>query len=123
VPRLFEIVLAIAFAGSSCNLMHAAEKRRAFTTIGDRTCRYWTESKLGESGSNSILATANRTWFVGFISGLNAGLTAPDALDAIDAESAEEWVDQYCLRHADQPLSDAGETLIVELIKMKLPRK
>ncbi|CAQ71566.1 hypothetical protein [Cupriavidus taiwanensis] len=63
-----------------------------------------------------------KTWLLGYLSGLAQGLSKPgfDPLNKLNsAEQAYLWMDNYCATHPLKSEADGAEELWFELIKAK----
>ncbi len=75
-------------------------------------------SDCGQWVANSKSNFAIRTWLVGFMSGLNAGIATStnDPLDKINsAEQIFLWMDNFCQKNPLKTVADGGNALYFEL--------
>jgi len=87
------------------------------TSFGRPDCGQWVTAK----GQNSTY----KSWLLGFVSGLNYmydnlnldNKAVPNHLDKVSsAQQIYVWVDKFCQENPLKTVSDAGSTLMIELI-------
>jgi len=79
---------------------------------------YFGNPDCGRWIANSKSTISMRTWLLGFMSGLNSGLsnTKNDALAKINsAEQIFLWMDNYCAKNPLRSVNDGGNELFFEL--------
>ena len=83
--------------------------------IGSSTCREWTQRKKTHD------RVTDKQWLAGFLTGvefINTGFGAkPLILDSDDPEILIGFVDDYCLEHPLNAISDGAQFLWLELFK------
>jgi hypothetical protein len=80
------------------------------TGFGNIDCGKWV--------ANSKSSPSYRSWLLGFMSGLSAGIATPksDPLDKINsAEQIYLWMDNYCAKNPLKSVVDGGNSLFYEL--------
>ena len=80
------------------------------TTFGTPDCGQWV--------ANSKSNFSTKTWLLGFMSGINTGLSKPkdDPLSKVNsAEQIYLWMDNFCQKNPLQTVQDGGLALFIEL--------
>lgn len=101
-----KIVIAILF--SACYVGQPAISQ--VVHFGNSDCGEW----VANSKTNFLM----KYWLVGFMSGLNSGLSTPknDALEKIKSPSQIFlWMDNFCSKNPLQTVSEGGNELFNEL--------
>ncbi len=120
VVAIICVVVGFALLGHST----ASGADRSVTIIGLRSCATWVEQKrtaaLDAVGSSKWVGVAlTKHWMIGYISGVNVGLSLnKNLLSNVNADIVEEWADRFCTKNPSKDLSDGMDNLIVELIKL-----
>ncbi len=109
--------LRIVLAATALVMFSEATLARVFVR-GVPSCREWTAAREKHKRETPGQIPGERTWLLGFLSGLAIGQdkefwgdTSPRALDN---EAAYQWVDNYCRANPSKDLDDAGAALFVE---------
>jgi hypothetical protein len=98
-----------------------ASGRTSFTIMGVRDCKTWTEDQKSVAAGKDfarLIGSGNISWVLGFLSALNYVDDETDVLGAIDSDTVEEWVGQYCSQHPDDDTADAAIKLFIKLKKV-----
>lgn len=98
------------------SLVAAANSSGGITSMGDRTCGKWIANK-----SNLSASSYDRTWLVGYMTGLAVALQT-DILQQPDGESIFLWMDNWCRANPLSNLSTGGTVLYNEL-KDRMPQQ
>lgn len=85
---------------------------KAVEVRGSRQCGTWIAEKNIQAGAE------NRTWLIGFLSGIAVG-QEKNFLRGTENASIFAWFDNYCRTNPLKEMSDAGVDLYFELIKQK----
>lgn len=112
--RLILVVTLIGFSASSY----------AITTVGNIGCGKWVvdmeaKSRDGASDREIWTAIADRSWLLGYLSGMASGSGVDILEPAPDHDSIILWITKYCQSHPLDYISDAAIKLGYELKKKK----
>ena len=104
-------------AGMALVLFSEEAPARVFVR-GVPSCGEWAAAREKQKRENRPQNPGERTWLLGFLSGLAIGQNkefwgGTDA-KALDNEAAYQWVDNYCRANPSKDLDDAGAALFVE---------
>jgi len=94
----------------------AIDQNRIYKVLGygDESCGTWLESR-SEKG-NKYLELAMNGWVLGYLSGFNLQVPGKaDWTNGVDNNGLFKWIDNYCSQNPLKSLSDAVETLFVQL--------
>jgi hypothetical protein len=88
---------------------------RTVTGAGNISCSGWLDFRE----ENSLPVKSTTSWILGALSSLNlAKVMGPtDFLKNADMLEIVLWMDKYCKEHPASKISDATETLAIELYK------
>jgi hypothetical protein len=101
---------SILCASALAFMLGAAMPASAYTVIGGGDCNKWVRENN----------PSDRTWLVGFISGMNAWFsqkTNSDPLAAVrSGVGIVAWVDDYCRANPQKPLEEAAYEVYLQTI-------
>ncbi len=81
---------------------------------GTESCGTWVEERRDPSKSWSVLA--DKGWISGFLSAYNVfGPGSGNVRRDTDSDGTSAWIDNYCLAHPLESLSDAVQALVSTL--------
>jgi hypothetical protein len=101
------IALALALAASS---IRTNPTINVYNFHSADSCATWTNDRKTDD------ALPLEGWILGFVSGANAyGETGGDIAPGVTSEGLIGWVDQYCLAHPLDSVTQAGFKLVREL--------
>jgi hypothetical protein len=85
------------------------------TAIGVIDCGQWVQDQ-----SKTQQRISDRSWLIGFLSGLNQNDFYKNAFDKVSsAQQVYLWMDNYCKANPLQNVADGGEMLMFELLQKK----
>ncbi len=106
------IVMAAMLPAHAQNVM--------FNTLGDGIvpCSDWT---IARSHGPNPDSTAIEQWVIGFFVGREDGLDVLVSRNITSTDSFLSWIDRYCIKNQDQPISSAAEAYVQQFSKTNPP--
>jgi hypothetical protein len=91
-----------------------------FNTLGAgaNACSQWT---MDRSRDVKFSTTTDAQWVLGFFVGREDGLGVLVSRNVTDTDAIISWVDDYCQKNKEKPISSAAEAFVAEFTKANSP--